>query len=98
LKDAKRDIDKIATELTELMYDFKDHRDKAVRDALQTAAQIEMEIMTSKVESHDIYVKLDQLFKSVGQNDQLFKEKFQKFMDEHSSMLNEEELKKQKEK
>ncbi len=34
LANAKRDIDKIATELTELMYDFKDHKDKSTRDAL----------------------------------------------------------------
>ncbi len=45
LANAKRDIDKIATELTELMYDFKDHKDKSTRDALQGAAMLELEIM-----------------------------------------------------
>lgn len=69
INNAKRDIDRIATELTELMYDFKDHKDKAVRDALQTAAQMELEIMTSKIESKDIYAKLNQLFNNAGQND-----------------------------
>ncbi len=91
LKNALRDIDKIATEVTELMYDFKDHKDKAVRDTLQQAAQLQMESMTSKIESSDIYQKLDELFKNAGQNDSLIKEKFQRFMDEHSQEMKAEE-------
>lgn len=55
IANAKRDIDRIATELTELMYDFKDHKDKATRDALQGAALMELEIMQSQLESTDIY-------------------------------------------
>jgi len=65
-----------------------------VRDTFQQAAQIQIESMTSKIESKDIYQKLDQLFKNAGENDGLIKEKFSKFMNEHSSEMQEEEKKK----
>lgn len=98
LKNSRRDIDKLAVELTELMYEFKDHKDKASRDLLQQGAQIQMEILTSKLESSEIYKKLDQLFKGAGQTDTVIKEKFEKFMSESSGAVREEQKKKEEEK
>lgn len=46
--------------------------------------------MTSKLESKDIYDKLDKLFKGAGQTDAIIKEKFEKFMAEHSGDMKEE--------
>ena len=40
--------------------------------------------MTSKLESMDIYHKLDELFNNASQTDGTIKEKFEKFMAEHS--------------
>jgi len=38
LKTAQRDIDRLATELAELLYDFRDHRERSARDDLQLAS------------------------------------------------------------
>jgi hypothetical protein len=46
--------------------------------------------MTSKLESMDIYHKLDELFSNSSQTDNVIKEKFEKFMAEHSAEVQEE--------
>ena len=46
--------------------------------------------MTSKLESMDIYHKLDELFHTSSQTDTVIKEKFEKFMNENSGELKEE--------
>jgi len=50
--------------------------------------------MTAKIESLAIHAKLQELLANAGQNDQLIRDKFQKFMDEHSNAVKEEEQKK----
>ena len=82
LKEAKRDIDKIATEVTDLMVDFKDHKEKAVRDTSSLASGLETETMISRIESKDIYYKLGELINNITGNDQHLKEKMDKLLNE----------------
>jgi hypothetical protein len=82
LKEAKRDVDKIATEVTEMMYEFKDHKDKTIRDSSSLASGLEAETMISRIESMDIYNKLNELINSVTGNDTHLKEKMEKLLNE----------------
>ena len=82
LKDNKRDIDKLSTELVELMYDFKEHKDKAVRDTSSIASGLEIETMTSRLESKDIYFKLNELLTNTSSTDSSLREKMEKLLDE----------------
>jgi len=52
--------------------------------------------MTSRLESMDIYHKLDELFTNASQTDGTIKEKFEKFMAEHSGEVQEEQKQKEK--
>jgi hypothetical protein len=73
------------------MYDFKDHKDKAIRDTGSLASGLEIETMTSRLESKDIYAKLTALIQNFEGSDANMKEKMQKLLDEP------EEVKKAKE-
>lgn len=97
LKDAKRDIDKLSTDVTELTYEFKDHKDKAVRDTGSLASGLEIETMTSRLESKDIYFKLNALINNFEGTDATLKEKMAKMLeepDEIKKAKEEEEMKK----
>lgn len=98
IKNTRRDVDKVATELTELLYDYKELKDKATRDIMDQATRLELETMTSKLESMDIYHKLDELMHNSNQTDTIIKERFEKFMNENSGELKEEQKKKESEK
>lgn len=91
LKNTRRDVDKVATELTELLQEFNQLKEKATKDIIDQATKLEIETMTSKLESMDIYHKLDELFHNSSQTDNVIKEKFEKFMNENSGELKEEQ-------
>ena len=91
LKNNARDINKMSTELTELIYEFKDHKDKSTRDTSSIASGLEIETMTSRLESKDIYFKLNELLRSASTTDATLKENLEKLLEEP------EEKKKEKE-
>ena len=62
------------------MYEFKDHKDKSVRDTLNLASELSLETMTSKLESMDIYFKLNEITKNFSNTDATLKDKLAKFL------------------
>lgn len=92
----KRDIDKFSLELLELMDDFKNHKETAVKDTLDQAAQLQLEVMTSQLESKDIYEKLNLLMKGFKETDNVIKDKFEAFLKDSSSSKEVEEERKKK--
>jgi hypothetical protein len=48
------------------MYDFKDYRDKSVREDMQLASQLQLEVMTAKIESQAIHQRLQELLTNAG--------------------------------
>jgi hypothetical protein len=91
LKNNARDINKMSTELTELIYEFKDHKDKSTRDTSSIASGLEIETMTSRLESKDIYFKLNELLRSASTTDATLKENLEKLLEEPEDKKKEKE-------
>ena len=91
LKNNARDINKMSTELTELIYEFKDHKDKSTRDTSSIASGLEIETMTSRLESNDIYFKLNELLRSASTTDATLKENLEKLLEEPEDKKKEKE-------
>jgi hypothetical protein len=91
LKNNARDINKMSTELTELIYEFKDHKDKSTRDTSSLASGLEIETMTSRLESKDIYFKLNELLRSSSTTDATLKENLEKLLEEPEDKKKEKE-------
>ena len=85
IKNNRRDIDRHAIDLLEMTNEMQKLKQTMSRDASDTAAQLEIEIMKSKLESQDVYSKLAQLMKGFNETDSIIKEKFEKFMKESPS-------------
>jgi hypothetical protein len=51
--------------------------------------------MASKLESKDIYQKLNDLYRNFAENDNVLKEKLEKFLKDNPMQLKEEEQRKQ---
>ena len=50
----KRDIDKFGVDLGQLMLDYKTFKENVIKNAIDTASALEMEIMLAKVEGQDL--------------------------------------------
>ena len=81
----------MSTELTELIYEFKDHKDKSTRDTSSIASGLEIETMTSRLESKDIYFKLNELLRSASTTDATLKENLEKLLEEPEDQKKEKE-------
>jgi hypothetical protein len=50
----KRDIDKFGVDLGQLMLDYKTFKENVIKNAIDTASALEMEIMMAKVEGQEL--------------------------------------------
>lgn len=92
---ARRDVDKVATEVSELLQDYMQLKESHTKDILSQASSLQLETLTSRLESMDIYHKLDELFHNSSQTDNIIKEKLEKFMNENSEELKQEKRQKE---
>ena len=57
----KRDIDKFGVDLGQLMLDYKALKEAMTKNAIDSAAALQMEIMLSKVEAQDLTRQIQKL-------------------------------------
>ena len=72
------------------MLDYKTFKENVIKNAIDTASALEMEIMMAKVEGQELQRQIQNLLKGTSESDKVFKEKIQKFLAEGSSAANPE--------
>lgn len=72
----KRDIDKFGVDLADFWLDYGAFKQISIKNLLDQAASLEMEFMLARVETADTKQKIDELKKSVANNDSLLNKKF----------------------
>ena len=69
----------------ELTNEFKSYKETSLVDNFEAASSLHLEIITAKLESQDIYSKIDFLMKGFEQTDTVIKQKFEKFMQDSAN-------------
>ena len=86
----KRDIDKFGVDLGQLMIDYKGFKEAMNKNVIDQASALQMEVMLSKVEAKELTKQLQKVIQGNSENDKLFKDKIQKFLQEGDAAANPE--------